>query len=412
MAMLSSSCAGPVVTDSIAPEWTVRDLNDRVERGERLFILDVRNRDEFERSRIEGRVPIQTTNVPYFEMLESAADDDDLEAAVARYVQATLATTLPRDTPLLTVCAKGGTSRVVAGAMRKLGYDVSNLAGGVAAWGDFYDPRVAVDEGIRILQITRAARGCLSYLIDEDGVAAVIDPARHIDHYLELATRHSTNIKLVVDTHAHADHISGGPALARRLGVPYYLHPYDAIHPIDLVPATIDYAPLNDGMRFSLRTRAIEAIWIPGHTLGSVALMIDGRYLLSGDSIFVHSIARPDLGGHADAWTPLHHRSIRRLLQLSDDTLVLPGHFSRRDEADGRGIFAATLGTLRRSNDGLIKAAGSADEFASYIRSTMPTFPDAYVDIKRINAGLLQVDAEQLGELETGKNQCAMGSMS
>ena len=111
--MLSSSCAGLVMMDSIAPEWTVRDLKQHLDSGERLFILDVRNRDEFERSRIEGRIPIQTTHVPYFEMLETAADDEDLEAAVARYLQATLATTLPRDTPLLTVCAKGA-RRVVA----------------------------------------------------------------------------------------------------------------------------------------------------------------------------------------------------------------------------------------------------------------------------------------------------------
>jgi len=60
--------------NSVAPEWTARDLNDRVERGDRFVILDVRNRDEFERSRIEGRVPIPTTNVPYFEMLEALMD--------------------------------------------------------------------------------------------------------------------------------------------------------------------------------------------------------------------------------------------------------------------------------------------------------------------------------------------------
>ncbi|MGH9204876.1 MAG: MBL fold metallo-hydrolase, partial [Vicinamibacterales bacterium] len=270
--------------NSAAPEWTARDLNDRVERGDRFFILDVRNRDEFERSRIEGRVPIPTTNVPYFEMLESAGDDDDLEAAVARYVEASLSAELPKGTPLLTVCAKGGTSRLVAGALRHLGYDVSNLAGGAAAWGDFYEARSVVTGNVNIAQIARTARGCLSYLIDSGGSAALIDPGRHVDEYLALAKRHNVNINLVIDTHAHADHVSGGPALANRLGVPYHLHPYDAIHPIDFLPATLDYTVLADRTRLAVGQAGIEIIWIPGHTLGSIALLIDGRYLLSGDS--------------------------------------------------------------------------------------------------------------------------------
>ncbi|MGQ0504569.1 MAG: MBL fold metallo-hydrolase, partial [Myxococcaceae bacterium] len=201
-----------------------------------------------------------------------------------------------------------------------------------------------------------------------------------------------------------------GPALATRLAVPYYLHPYDAIHPVDLLPARIAYHPLDEALDLRIGRVRLEPLWIPGHTLGSVAVLVDGRYLLAGDSIFLRSIARPDLGGHADAWTPLHYRSLRRLLTLPDTTVVLPGHFSGRDEADRSGVFAATLGQLRHANDGLVRASGDSQAFAEYITSTLPHFPKEYLDIKRINAGLLQADEERCAELETGKNQCAMES--
>jgi rhodanese-related sulfurtransferase len=206
-------------------EWTAQSLSDRLGRGERFFVLDVRNREEFASARIEGRAPIPTKNVPYFEMLESAGDDD-LVAAVERYVENHLIDELPKDTPLLTVCAKGGTSRLVAQALASLGFDVSNLAGGTAAWGDFYAARIAADSDcVTIMQMARPARGCLSYIVESDGRAAVIDPGRHIARHLEFVASRKTTIAMVIDTHAHADHVSGGRALASYATVPYYLHP-------------------------------------------------------------------------------------------------------------------------------------------------------------------------------------------
>jgi glyoxylase-like metal-dependent hydrolase (beta-lactamase superfamily II) len=282
----------------------------------------------------------------------------------------------------------------------------------MAEWSGFYDARVAATEGATITQIARTARGCLSYLVDNDGVGAVVDPGRHVDVYLDAAAARRVRIEAVIDTHAHADHVSGGPALARRCGAPYYLHPYDAIHPVDMLPARLDYEPLCDGRRVTVGGTPIEPLWIPGHTLGNMALHVAGRYLLCGDSIFVHSVARPDLGGRPEAWTPLHYDSLRRLLALPDSTVVLPGHFSRRDEADSRGVFGATLGQLRDANDGLRQAAGSREAFTTYINASLPTFPREYLDIKRINANLLDANEEQLAELETGKNQCALGRPS
>jgi rhodanese-related sulfurtransferase len=293
--------SGP--NESTVSEWTAQQLSDRISHETPFFLLDVRNRNEFDAMRIEGRAPIPTKNVPYFEMLEAA---DDFVTSIEKYAESTLSGELPKTMPLLAVCAKGSTSRLVAEALGHLGYNATNLAGGMAAWGDHYDVRPAVEEdGLAVLQVSRPARGCLSYVIESDGHAAVIDPGRHIDQYVDLARKRKASIEVVIDTHAHADHVSGGRALATLVNAPYLLHPYDAIHPIDLVPGKMAYEPLTERTSLTLGRAQIRPIWIPGHTLGSVALLVNGDVLLAGDSIFVGSIARPDLGGQAAAWTPL-----------------------------------------------------------------------------------------------------------
>jgi glyoxylase-like metal-dependent hydrolase (beta-lactamase superfamily II)/rhodanese-related sulfurtransferase len=391
-----------------APQWTVSDLDDRLEAGPPFYLLDVRNRDEFEATPVEGREPGPQRNVPYFEMLE-AAGMEDLVDSVESYARAELAAELPRDQPVLAVCAKGDTSEFVARALVRLGYDAANLAGGTRAWGDHYRVKPVVrEDGLTILQIARPARGCLSHLVVSDGRAVVVDPARHAEQYVGIAGAEGAAIEGLIDTHGHADHISGGPALAGALDVPYHLHPYDAIHPIDLVPGRLAYEALRAEQEITVGRVTVRALWVPGHTLGNLALLVADRYLLAGDTLFLDSVARPDLGGRAETWAPMHHESLARLLELPDETVVLPGHFSSRREADSAGVFAARLGDLRDANEGLRQVRRGREEFVRYILDSLPRFPDEYVEIKRVNAGLLIPDEEEARELETGKNLCAL----
>ena len=147
----------------------------------------------------------------------------------------------------------------------------------------------------------------------------------------------------------------------------------------------------------------------PGHTLGMVAFLVDGRYLLSGDSLFLESVARPDLGGKAEAWAPLLYESLRRMTELPDETRVLPAHFSDIAAADDSGVFRATLGDLKQRNPGLLKLAEGEAAFCDYILANLPEFPAAYIEIKRANAGLAHPDERKAQELELGKNICAVG---
>jgi glyoxylase-like metal-dependent hydrolase (beta-lactamase superfamily II)/rhodanese-related sulfurtransferase len=383
------------------------ELQARLARREPTFVLDVRAAREFAAWRID--VPEESTrNVPYMRMLGDV-EGDDLAGAIARYAETHLVQTMPRGPLVVAVCAKGGTSEIVAAGLRTLGYEAVSLAGGMRAWGDWYDVRTVVDEGERtLIQVARPARGCLSWVLVSRGEALVVDPLRRIEPYRDLAEMHGARIVSVVDTHAHADHVSGGRALATAAGARYWLHPYDAIHPIDVRPGALAYEPLRDRLRLAIGACEIETLHVPGHTLGAVALAIDGMRLLAGDTLFVRSIARPDLGGKAEAWTPLHQASLRRLLDLPGETVVLPGHFSSQAEASESGAYAASIAELRERNDGARRALGDEAAFAAYILASLPTFPESYLEIKRVNLGLAFPDAERAAELELGKNVCAL----
>ncbi|MCS7041106.1 MAG: hypothetical protein NZP34_15985, partial [Caldilineales bacterium] len=100
--------------------------------------------------------------------------------------------------------------------------------------------------------------------------------------------------------------------------------------------------------------------------------------------------------------------SLAKLLNLPAETVILPGHFSSLREADENGLFAQTLGTLKAQNEGLQMVQRGEEEFVRYILSSLPTFPPQYVDIKRVNAGLLVPDEDKASELELGKNICAL----
>ena len=395
--------------DTLKSAWTPAVAWEHLLGDEPLFILDVRNPDEFERWRVEGPHPVPTLNIPYFELLDLDEDADDVDAAVLRGIRDQLSERLPTDQTILTVCGEGHTSEHLADGLRELGYPALNLEGGMEAWGDFYYYRVIGNhERYTVYQVIRPARGDLSHVIISDGEAAVIDPNRHVGVYEELIHARGARITQVLDTHAHADHISGGPELARRHRVPYHLHPYDAIHPMDMLPARIDFAPLYADQSVRVGAITLRALHVPGHTLGMVAFLVDDQYLIAGDSIFLESIARPDLGGAAEAWTPLFHESLQRLLTLPEDTVVLPGHATDASVADARGRFHAELGPLRRSNPGLRQVDAGLEPFRSYILGSLPHFPKAYVEIKRVNIGLSHPDEAEARRLEVGKNVCAL----
>lgn len=378
---------------------TASVLYDALLHNTAPFILDVRNPHDFARWRIEGRAGLTIQNIPYYDFIE------DEEGAIAR---------VPAEREVLVVCAREGASQYVADLLRARGIEARYLEGGILSWGYLYDTRDIVSASWgRIIQVARPARGDVSFIVISDGVAAVIDPLRHTAPYLEAIATHGARLTHIFDTHVHADHISGGPALNHETGAPYYVHPYDAIHPIDMLPATIAYTALDDGQTYRVGQFELRIIWYPGHTLGQVnilAIAPDGsRYLFTGDGIFLRSFGRPDLGGKGEAWTPLLYESMARRLppHLDDATLILPSHFSTLDEVDDVGRVTAPWGVVRQTNASLTHLK-SEDEFRSFVLGNLPEFPPQYVEIKRVNIGLRTPSEADAEELELGKNVCAL----
>lgn len=392
-------------------EITFRELSEKLHKGFNPVIFDVRNEDDAKKSNVTDYFDsLRYMNVPYFYMLEESTSDD-YEQVLRDYINKHFSEKLKKDQPIVVVCAKEGTSAMIAKAFSETGYDALSINGGMTAWGKYYETRDVVNEpDLKILQVVRLARGCLGYICISGNEAIVIDPSHHLDTYEEILKKDSIKLKAVFDTHVHADHISGGKELADKWNVPYLMHPYDGIHPIDMLPATFDYEYLKDQFKVKFGNAEIDSLHIPGHTLGNMAFMINGKYLFTGDSIFVNSIARPDLGGKGETWAPIHYESLKRLLALDDTTLILPAHFSKAEEVNQHGVFAATLGELKKTNEDLILTMKATDpgQFTEFILSSLPDFPSEYVEIKRVNLGLVNLGEEEVYELEVGKNLCAL----
>ena len=366
-----------------------KDIAEKVLFGE-LFILDVRNEVDYVDWKIEGK-QVSSINKPYFDLLEGV--ESILEE-------------LPKEKDILVVCAKEGSSKFVAEQLIEAGLkNVYYLAGGMKAWSEYVKPIKVGDlkDGGSVYQFNRLGKGCLSYMVISNGEAVVIDSIRTIEAYEEFAKEQSAMITNVMDTHLHADHISGGRKLAQKVKGTYWLPPKDAGEVV------FSYEPLVEGIVIQVgETKiAIETIYSPGHTIGSTSFIVDDVYLLSGDILFVDSIGRPDLAGKAEDWvSDLRNTLYKRYKTLSQDLIVLPAHYSKVSELDEQGRVRAKLKDLFKRNAGL--NIEDELEFRKTVTENLPPQPNAYQDIRQTNMGKINPSVEEEREMEIGPNRCAV----
>jgi glyoxylase-like metal-dependent hydrolase (beta-lactamase superfamily II)/rhodanese-related sulfurtransferase len=369
-------------------ELSPEDLRNALEGRERLTVVDVRPAAE----RAEWSIP-GSLHVDAYASLR-AGD---------RSVLADFARTLPPDWPVVTVCAKGRTSVLAAEALHDLGFTVSSLTGGMAAWTGAWniaDVPLSTRARVRAVQVRRIGKGCLSYLLGCDAHAAVIDPAVDPAVFMRLAHERGWTITAVLDTHVHADHVTRAYELAERCGATLYLPRQDRV--------TRPHTALDDGATLRVGSAIVRALRTPGHTHESTSYVIDDVAVCSGDTLFLDTVGRPDLAA-ADAEEPrqralaLYHSLHERLLPLADDVVVMPGHASVALPFDGKA-FAAPLGQVRPA----VKLA-ALDEaaFVASVLARIPETPPNHLQIVRINEGKEATPADLI-TLEAGANRCAI----
>ncbi len=242
-------------------------------------------------------------------------------------------------------------------------------------------------------QLLNEEAGCLSYLIGcgQVGEAVVVDPGRdRVDEYLRLARKKGLRITHIVETHTHADHISGNRDLAAMTQAPILLH--------HSARAVFDHLAVRDGDEILIGNVHLTILHTPGHTPDSICLLATDRsrghdpwFVLTGDTLFIGDVGRPDLGGeHAAA--EIYESLCRVLLPLDDSVEVYPAHGS--GSMCGRAMSAkagSTIGFERRFNPSL--QVKSKAEFVERLMVDLPPKPSSFETIVGKNRGIIPLRA-------------------
>src|SRR5919202_872706 len=206
-------------------------------------------------------------------------------------------------------------------------------------------------------QLLNDELGCSSYFVAsrDSRDAAVVDPAFNVQPYLELAAERGYTIRYVIDTHIHADHISGNRKLAAATGAELCLH--------ESAEVKFPFRPLRDGEELPLGQLILRMVHTPGHRPESISILVinpprspEPSLVLSGDTLFVGDVGRPDFGGPEGARQ--QYESVQRLLGLADYVEVFPAHFEGFCGKGMCGRPSSTIGFERRFNPVLQLPAG------------------------------------------------------
>lgn len=230
--------------------------------------------------------------------------------------------------------------------------------------------------------------GCASYLVgcEAHGVAAVIDPDREVQKYLDAAAARGLQITHIIETHLHADHVSGNTDLAQRTGATIYLH--------EAGQAEFEHQRLVGGETIELGNIRLHVRFTPGHTPDSITLLVadttrsDQPWMaLTGDTLFVGDIGRPDLVGLEAARElagHMHDTLNQQILVLDDGVIVYPGHGAGSLCGKSIGsVRSSSIGYERHHNPAL--APRERDAFIEYATGNLPEQPGNHKRIKAIN---------------------------
>ncbi|MFC6835560.1 MBL fold metallo-hydrolase [Halomarina ordinaria] len=381
----------------MAPELPPEELAALLDADAEFVLVDTRTEESYEAWHVRGAY-----NYPY--KPDEPLSEDPLDALGVGDVKR-----------VVTVCAKGVSSGALADALLDRGYVAANVADGMRGWSRVYEAvPVARTARAEVVQVQRRAKGCLSYVVGcpETSEAVVVDASRHGDVYRETLSRLGYEAVGVLDTHVHADHVSGGRALATALDVPYYLPECARERGV-----AVEYEALSRNEVLPVGDLDVKALSTPGHTTEMTSYLVDGTAVLTGDSLFVESVGRTELefdeGEAAADGARMQYRSLHEtLVAQPDDVLVCPAHVGVA--ADGTWAAShpgwpvrARVGDLRT---GLDLLGLDEERFVAELEERLPEKPPNYERVIAVNRGRESIPAEpEATDLELGPNQCSAG---
>jgi glyoxylase-like metal-dependent hydrolase (beta-lactamase superfamily II) len=359
----------------------VEALRDLLDRGQHVTVLDIRRSAE----RAEWAIP-GSVHVEAYDALK-AGEPNALDGV-----------DLPEGAPVVTVCGAGKTSAIAAEQLRDRGLQAVSLEGGMKAWSLAWNTAEVPVEGsrARVVQVRRTGKGCLSYIVESEGEALGFDAALEPEVYLEIVDDLGWKITGVLETHIHADHLSRSRRLAQLSEVTLYLPEQDRV--------SFTFTLVQDDEVLEVGAAKLKALRTPGHTPESTSYLLNDQALFTGDTLFVDGVGRPDLEvspeekrSRAQA---LYH-SLRYLLELPPETLILPGHTSEPVTFDEEPVS----GKIAEVREGVEALGASEDDFVERILEHLPPAPSSHRIVELNETGGLP--EEELIELEAGANRCA-----
>ena len=228
--------------------------------------------------------------------------------------------------------------------------------------------------------------------------AMVVDASLHVEVYRDFIENRNITLKYVVDTHVHADHLSRAKELAESFGLKPSIPKNDKL--------AYPFHTISDNTIFEVGEVQVKAIHTPGHTLESTSYLVDDKALLTGDTLFTNGVGRPDLKANeeeARQKESLLYHSLKKLMELNSNVVVLPGHTSQPIDFDGKPIKSSIGKVLQ--NVSLLHQ--DEDVFIQTLLSRIPVTPANYLTIVEKNpvgdfTGINPID------LEAGANRCAV----